>query len=171
MKSIQQIANIVGILIVASGFNISLAEQIQVGTTFSCSTNAECKRKCEALGSDHVWKPNPGGSTLGTCTKKLAYSTDRNMIELPSATRVFIEANNADEIFEKFLSAYRIELMKIKKVEQWDKDNTGDFSVPLTIGECEALGGTVQYHPGCGSTLLKCSNRGYAACITELAKK
>ena len=70
MKTIILITKVIGLLIFTSGVNSSFAEQIQVSTTFSCSTNAECKRKCEALGSDHTWKPNPGGSTLGTCTKK-----------------------------------------------------------------------------------------------------
>lgn len=70
MKTIKLITKVIGLLIFTSGVNSSFAEQIQVSTTFSCSTNAECKRKCEALGSDHTWKPNSGGSTLGTCTKK-----------------------------------------------------------------------------------------------------
>ena len=45
--------------------------QNREGTTFTCSSNQECKEKCEALGSDHTWKPNPGGSTFGTCTKRM----------------------------------------------------------------------------------------------------
>jgi len=40
--------------------------------SFTCSSNAECKRKCEALGSDHTWHPNPGGSTWGRCVKRRA---------------------------------------------------------------------------------------------------
>ena len=53
------------------------------------------------------------------------------------------------------------------KNSKWSKDTIAPPSVPLTILECESLGGTVQYHPGCSTTLLKCSNRGYAACITK----
>ena len=65
-------AFIFGLFIILASFNFSYAldVQVQTTTTFSCSTNAECKKKCEALGSDHTWKPNPGGSTLGSCTKR-----------------------------------------------------------------------------------------------------
>jgi hypothetical protein len=69
MKIIRFATKIIGLLIIAGGVNSSFAEQIKVSTTFTCSTNAECRRKCEALGSDHTWKPNPGGATLGTCTQ------------------------------------------------------------------------------------------------------
>ena len=70
MKIIKLITKVIGLLIIWGGISSLFAEQIQVSTTFTCSTNAECKKKCEALGNDHTWKPNPGGSTLGTCTKK-----------------------------------------------------------------------------------------------------
>lgn len=56
---------------------------------------------------------------------------------------------------------------------QRNKSTRTQRSKALTIMECEALGGKVQYHAGCSTTLLKCSNRGYAACITKtpLTKK
>lgn len=171
MKIIKLITKIIGLLILTSGVNSSFAQQIQVRTTttFSCKTNAECKRKCEELGSDHTWKPNPGGPTLGTCTKKSQSLVDRKKIgSFPGTHVIFVETETNDNSFEKL--QFVLELMKDKK---WSKDDVAPPSVPLTIAECEALGGTVQYHSGCSTTLLKCSNRGYAACITKtkLTKK
>lgn len=72
MKKISLIYKAMGLLILTIIINNSYAQQIQPqsSSTFSCSTNAECKKKCEKLGKDHTWKPNPGGSTLGSCTKR-----------------------------------------------------------------------------------------------------
>lgn len=66
MNTIKLISKVIGLLFITSGVNSSFAKQIQVNTTFTCTTNAECKRKCEALGGR--WKSNPGGSTHGTCS-------------------------------------------------------------------------------------------------------
>lgn len=41
-------------------------QQIQVQTTFSCSNQDECKRKCEAIGGR--WKKDQTGTTHGTCS-------------------------------------------------------------------------------------------------------
>lgn len=165
MKTIQLTSNILILFIFIIGVNSSFAQQIQVRTTttFSCSTNAECKKKCEKLGSDHTWKPNPGGSTLGTCTKKSKSLVDSKKIESVHGTdKIFVRSETNDNSNKKL--KFIQELMKNKK---WTKYDVVPPSVPLTIAECEALGGTVQYHSGCGTTLLKCSNRGYAACITK----
>lgn len=70
MRIIQLIATVIGLLIITGGVNnaFALQQQIQVQTnqTITCTSNADCKTKCEAIGG--TWKPNPGGSTHGTCT-------------------------------------------------------------------------------------------------------
>lgn len=67
----QFVALVTGLLIIAGGANSSFAApiEVQTGETIKCETNAECKTACEEIGG--TWKPNPGGSTHGTCTKKL----------------------------------------------------------------------------------------------------
>lgn len=65
MKMIQFITKTIGVLALTNGMNSMFAEQIQVSTTFTCSTNADCKKKCEALGKDHTWN-----SRQRTCTKR-----------------------------------------------------------------------------------------------------
>jgi len=87
MKKIKCISNIIGLMILTSGINSLFAAQIQVNTTFTCSTNSECKRKCENLGG--TWKPNPGGATLGTCTvkSKLSPSSKATLDSLSVVTK------------------------------------------------------------------------------------
>lgn len=65
MKMIKFITKIIGLLALTSGMNSALAAQIQVSTTFTCTTDADCKKKCEALGKDHTWS-----SSQRTCTKR-----------------------------------------------------------------------------------------------------
>lgn len=80
-------------LFVAGVLGNAAAEQISVTTAFTCSTNAECKRKCEGLGSDHVWKPNPGGSTLGTCTKRVTLAPlSRELLETLNVVSKYSDA-------------------------------------------------------------------------------
>ncbi len=70
MKNIKFIATTI-VLIITVGFSNLYAQQVQVQTeeTFSCSSQTECKAKCEALPGRHVWKPSKSDFTLGTCTK------------------------------------------------------------------------------------------------------
>ena len=39
---------------------------VDTGISFTCSSQEECKRKCEELGGR--WKGTPDGATHGTCT-------------------------------------------------------------------------------------------------------
>ena len=118
MKTIQLITKIIGLLIITSGVNSSFAEKIQVSTTFTCSTNAECKRKCEALGSDHTWKSNPGGATLGTCTKKRQNLTRINKLKLPPSAGVFVRNDIDNDSHKKSLSEHKLKLMKNNKLHK-----------------------------------------------------
>mgnify|MGYP000052291075 CR=1 FL=1 len=61
----MKIIKFIGVLALTSGMSSAFAEQIQVSTSFTCSTNADCKKKCEALGRDHTWN-----SRQRTCTKR-----------------------------------------------------------------------------------------------------
>ena len=73
---------VIGTLIIISGVNSAFAVQVQVqtNTTFTCSSNADCKTKCEALGG--TWKPNPGGSTFGTCTINSKSLTEGKLMDI-----------------------------------------------------------------------------------------
>lgn len=115
MKKIMLTTKIIGLLILSSGVNSSFAERIQVSAAFTCSTNAECKKKCEALGSDHTWKPNPGGSTFGTCSKKRQALIGINKHKLsPSPSfGVFVKT---DDSYQKLSSRHKLKLMGKKKV-------------------------------------------------------
>ncbi|NNE13858.1 MAG: hypothetical protein HKN51_02700 [Saprospiraceae bacterium] len=173
MKTNKVSIIITGILFFTFHVNFVNAQQINVQTTetFTCSSEPECKRKCEALGKKYIWKKDKTGTTFGTCTKLGSSIVDdnNNKPEMPT-DGVFVGTDVDNNSYEKLLSKFVVELLDHNK---WTKDVTETNDVPLTIGECEALGGTVQYHPGCSTTLLKCSNRGYAACITKtpLTKK
>jgi len=70
MRYCHLFAPAVALMLLTGSVSSAVAAPIQARESFTCSSNAECKRKCEALGSDHTWKPNPGGSTYGTCTKR-----------------------------------------------------------------------------------------------------
>lgn len=70
MKITQSVSMLVTLMLLSSGFNNSFAKNIQSVKAFTCSSQADCKKKCEALGSDHTWKSDPSGATHGTCTKK-----------------------------------------------------------------------------------------------------
>lgn len=148
MRIVKLTTVLFGLFIFFTGFNVAFADTIQVSTGFTCSTNAECKRKCEALGKGHVWKPNPGGSTHGTCTK-------------------------IGRGYKELTSKHKQKQVDKKQVNKGTTNYTAESAKPLSILECKALGGKVQYHAGCSTTLLKCSNNGYADCITKtpLTKK
>lgn len=139
MKTIQLIATAIGLLIITGGVNSSFAIQVQVQTktTFSCTSNADCKRKCEALGSDHTWKPNPGGSTFGTCTKR-------------------------SQSLSEQIRVLKKRLIEEKKVRLWPtvgvKQPDG-IIVELTPTECDSLGGEVNVNVGCGWPWLSCTTK------------
>ena len=151
----------IGILFALS----ALAENmnLEMGTTFTCTNNAECKRKCEALGGR--WKPNTGGATHGDC---------------------YLRRNSLSEL----LVVSRDTLRDEKKVALWvpvdepgsrqvtdtnDDDDDIDNVVYLTPSECDALGGDVDFHAGCSGTLLKCTTKDsngkrHSICIDEIDK-
>lgn len=130
---------------------------VQMGTSFSCKSNAECKRKCEALGGR--WKAHPNGSIWGEC-----YLRPQSLSDLVLVSR----ASLAGE----------------KQVNLWT--DAGDFlgetggagnglTAFLTPSECDALGGDVDYHADCSGTRLKCTTRDSkgkrrSVCIDELDK-
>jgi len=121
---------------------------VEFGTTFTCSSNSECKRKCEGLGGR--WKRDTSGATFGTCT--IPRSSLSELVNLSKAT-----------------------LAEEKKMSLWTRAGVEgpDNVVLLTPSECDALGGDVDYHSGCSGTHLKCSttdSKGErrSVCIDEL---
>jgi len=135
---------------------------VEMGTTFTCTNNAECKRKCEALGG--TWKANPGGSTHGSCSLRRI-----SLSELLLVSRDTLK----EEKNVRHWTA--IDAAGDQRVTDTDDADDSDEVVFLTPSECEALGGDVDYHTGCSGTLLKCSTKDSngtrrAMCIDELDK-
>jgi hypothetical protein len=76
MKTTQSVTMLVTLMALSSGLNNALAKNIQSGKTYSCSSVADCKKKCEDDGN--TWKPDPRGKIFGTCTEKKKNSNINN---------------------------------------------------------------------------------------------
>lgn len=151
MKVIQRyILMIIVCFFITAQPNVSFAEamSVEMGTTFSCTSNDECKRKCEAIGGR--WKRDASGSTYGTCT---------------------LPPSSLSELVNFSAAALRDE----KKIKMWTQvgDEGPDDVIFLTPRECDTLGGDVDYHSGCSGTHLKCTTtdsdgKRRSVCIDEM---
>jgi hypothetical protein len=62
-----------------------------------------------------------------------------------------------------------------KRVDEWPisvdlGDSDDPITVDLSVSECTWLGGSVVYHAGCGTTLMKCvAANGREMCIDKIA--
>jgi len=133
-----------GLVLPASG---ALALQVGLNDTFTCSSNAECKRKCEARGGR--WKRDRTNTTHGTCTLPASISI-RERIELLSTQ--LEQAKAQQRLYEQ------------KRVTGWAStpDATdGLTAVALTPSECAGLGGDVFYDNNCRSGVM---------CVTEVIR-
>lgn len=76
MKTTQSVTVLVTLMALSSGLNNVFANNIQSGKTYSCSSAADCKKKCEDDGN--TWKSDPRGKIFGTCTEKKEVSNISN---------------------------------------------------------------------------------------------
>lgn len=120
---------------------------VEMATTYTCSSNAECKRKCEGLGGR--WKRDTTDTTFGTCT---------------------IPASSLSDLVNKSKAILGDE----KNISKWTHAGANAPGIVLlTPSECDALGGDVDYHTGCSGTHLKCTTTNKkgernSACIDKL---
>lgn len=133
---------------------------VEMGTTFTCTNNAECKRKCEGLGG--TWRPNPGGSTHGSCSLR--------RISLSELLLVSRDTLKEEKNVRRWTA---VDVGGDQRVTDTDDADDGHEVVFLTPSECEALGGDVDFHRGCSGTLLKCTTKDSngtrrAMCIDEI---
>ncbi len=69
------------------------------------------------------------------------------------------------------LPQIRSQLLQKKRVGQWPAKlgGPGGIVVELSVTECTWLGGSVVFHAGCGTTLMKCvAPNGHEMCIDEI---
>ena len=118
----------------------ALALQISVSDTYTCSTNSECKRKCEERGGR--WKRDKTGTTHGTCT-------------LPSS----ISITDRIEILQNQLDRVKRQkrLIDDKRMIEWPHVSGAGNDVTvmeLKPSECHGLGGEIHYDANCPSQVM-----------------
>lgn len=140
MKTMFPIAFALGVVSLTFFANNSSALQISVSDSYTCSSNSECKKKCEDRGGR--WKKDKTGTTYGTCTISASISI---------ADQVQILEN----LLETAKRQHR--LMADKKVLGWP--TASDASAGLTVmelkpSECHGLGGDIHYDANCPSQVM-----------------
>jgi putative hemolysin len=118
----------------------ALALQIGVSDTYTCSSNSECKRKCEERGGR--WKRDRTGTTYGTCTLPPSISIpDRIELLQKQLDRLIRQKRLIDE----------------KQTFEWPNVSAAGNEITmmeLKPSECYGLGGELQYDAYCPSDVI-----------------
>lgn len=148
---------ILGLTLGLAGLSFSTlnaqALTVNVTESFTCTSNSECKRKCEARGGR--WKKDKTGTTHGTCSKPAARSLSDQIDALQNQLK---QAETAKT------------LRDAKRFGDWPKASAPGNSIgvaELKPSECAGLGGEVSVDSNCPSNVI-CSTEAINPATSEL---
>ena len=116
------------------------AASISVSGTYTCSTNAECVRKCRERGGR--WRRDTSGATLGTCT-------------IPSSVAIGERLEMLQGEVQRAQRQQR--LSEAKRIDAWPTSVARGAAISaqtLRPSECSGLGGTLGFNPTCETNVL-----------------